>query len=979
MYDSEALDGVFVSPASDGAIDEALVRDRLDAADLSLHRVGAALYVVKPREPGPAAKIIAPDTGAQPMDAVYVTAQRLADAARPLAARQVVVDREALDQLGASTTEEAVFQLPQTLASLTSNNTALFGATAGVNFTDLRGFGSIRTQTLINGRPATQTLGGGGDVIGFDMNAVAEPFLKRIEVETGPAGARRGAPGVAGSLNFVLRTDETGFDAGAQVGVTERGDAEEIALYALGGRAFADGAGVFSAGASLTRIEGLIGADRPETATPFGFALNGLASNDPDAVLTSGFGGSLATPTGAVTGVLLADGDVAPPPGGRLIPQADGSFEFFEGRRDQLYNWSAELSTILPIDRGQAFASARYALSPRVEASALLRAGLSATDSTLAPAPATFFRGGDPQFGDAAVIDLSNPTVPAAIRDAVEAAYGGAAQALVFDHRYAEAGPRRQEIDRLYLDALLELDVDLGAGAALDMYYRYGRSRTRARGLARIDRRRLAIALDPSQCAADTACAPADFFDPAGLSPETLGFIRGPDRTRRLTLNDHEVGLAARKDWDGDGALLGGVRTTIIGRRSRFDDADDAPGAGVLIGVAATTPGGASLTAVDFIGGGEARIAPGRAAIGEIALSTDVRVTASPSHDLAVNTEVGLEWTPAAGVTLFARRHMGARPPTIVELFGVGEVEFWLVDDPCADPGADGSAVVIANCQSDGPLGVGAANVAGFGLGRRAFFGNPDLGNERIRSNVFGAAWRGDGRVGGARLAYEVSAAWLDYNITDLIKAFENPLAACYQSADFSSAACAVNPVSGAAAIQRDPTTRRVVSYDNVLRNGGALDWRGLDLELRLSAEPTSGPVDRVWVSVLHTYTDRFRETALTGETTALQGLAAFPRGRTFAVVGAERGPWDIAAFVTRRGSVETERDGRPETQIPAFVYADVSATRAINRHLELQLNVQNITDRAPPLALDEGVGAVFPQFYDLRGRRYSLSARLQF
>ena len=60
---------------------------------------------------------------------------------------------------------------------------------------------------------------------------------------TGGASAAYGADALSGVVNFILRSDYEGFDIGAQYGVTQEGDGEELSVNGLFGADFSDGRG----------------------------------------------------------------------------------------------------------------------------------------------------------------------------------------------------------------------------------------------------------------------------------------------------------------------------------------------------------------------------------------------------------------------------------------------------------------------------------------------------------------------------------------------------------------------------------------------------------------------------------------------------------------------------------------------------------------------------------------------------------------
>lgn len=141
--------------------------------------------------------------------------------------------------------------LPQFRAS-TTPVTNFSGTASGSSPADLRGLGTTRTLTLLNGRRFT----GAGD-----LNTVPQGLISRVEVVTGGASAAWGSGAVGGVVNILLDTKLQGFTIGAQSGVSSRGDAFRYGVDATFGTSFADGRGHFMIGAQYFNDEGVLDRD----------------------------------------------------------------------------------------------------------------------------------------------------------------------------------------------------------------------------------------------------------------------------------------------------------------------------------------------------------------------------------------------------------------------------------------------------------------------------------------------------------------------------------------------------------------------------------------------------------------------------------------------------------------------------------------------------------------------------------------------
>lgn len=105
---------------------------------------------------------------------------------------------------------------------------------------NLRGLGSNRTLTLVNGRRHVSSLSGSAAV---DVNSIPTDLIESVDVLTGGASAIYGADGVSGVVNFRLKRNFEGVTAGGQIGISGEGDAGQRYGSVTVGRNFADGRG----------------------------------------------------------------------------------------------------------------------------------------------------------------------------------------------------------------------------------------------------------------------------------------------------------------------------------------------------------------------------------------------------------------------------------------------------------------------------------------------------------------------------------------------------------------------------------------------------------------------------------------------------------------------------------------------------------------------------------------------------------------
>ncbi len=201
------------------------------------------------------------------MEEVVVTGSRLQRADYTTAPQPIsVISAEDLSNSGSVDIGEVLNENPALLSSVTSTN-SLDGQAANVgrasnqggSALNLRGLGTGRTLTLVNGRRHVSGIEGTSSV---DVSTIPSALIERVEVLTGGASAVYGADAVTGVVNFVLRNDFEGAEIDFRPGISERGDAATGSLRALFGRNFAENRGNVSLALQHDYSDGLRAGDR---------------------------------------------------------------------------------------------------------------------------------------------------------------------------------------------------------------------------------------------------------------------------------------------------------------------------------------------------------------------------------------------------------------------------------------------------------------------------------------------------------------------------------------------------------------------------------------------------------------------------------------------------------------------------------------------------------------------------------------------
>ena len=153
--------------------------------------------------------VVAQDSSAdEDVEEVVITGTRLSDPNLSSVSGVVAVDAGDIAERGVVAVEELLADLPQ--ISLGQNITDSNGAN-GSSTISLRGIGSNRTLTLINGkRMAPGTINGQSAA---NINNIPVSLVSEVQVVTGGASSVYGSDAIGGVVNFILDDGFQGFKA----------------------------------------------------------------------------------------------------------------------------------------------------------------------------------------------------------------------------------------------------------------------------------------------------------------------------------------------------------------------------------------------------------------------------------------------------------------------------------------------------------------------------------------------------------------------------------------------------------------------------------------------------------------------------------------------------------------------------------------------------------------------------------------------
>jgi iron complex outermembrane receptor protein len=183
---------------------------------------------------GAQAQAIAPASGA--VEEILVTASRIQLSGFDAPTPTTVLGAEDIARNAQPNIFNVIAQLPSLQGSTGAavGNGGTSGGSNGLSSFNMRGLGTIRTLTLLDGQRVVPA-----NVTGVpDISMFPQLLVKRVDVVTGGASASYGSDAVAGVINFVTDTRFQGFKFNAQGGITNYNDGGNAMLQVAAGRSF---------------------------------------------------------------------------------------------------------------------------------------------------------------------------------------------------------------------------------------------------------------------------------------------------------------------------------------------------------------------------------------------------------------------------------------------------------------------------------------------------------------------------------------------------------------------------------------------------------------------------------------------------------------------------------------------------------------------------------------------------------------------
>ena len=887
------------------------------------------------------------------------------------------IDRSAILQDGTPTLSGFLNRSPQFSPAFdrTSNNPG-----SGRGEVDLRGLGSKRTLVMLNGR----RLGPAGSDGAVDVNVIPATLVENIEVLTGGASSVYGSDAVAGVVNVNLKRNYDGLEVSGGYDVTEEDDGDTWNLSVAGGFAFAEERGRVTAFIARTERDEIETSARDFSAFPLSedFATGSLD-----------FFGSPVSPSGwipipgVVDGVFAADG---------LTFRENGDARAFDFAEDS-YNYYGEfnyLQTALERDTAGLFSNFRFtdALNGYFD----VTWSNIETDTEIAPIPAFTF----------ATINLDNPFLTEQASQTLAANYDPEGSGFFvgpYGIRLSQNGPRTVSYDRESWHTSLGLEGRLSESWNWQASYTYTENTADiVRGnqilASRFDQ---SFLVDPAtgQCFdPSNGCVGGNYFGPGKLTPELLGFLRGPNLEDRETTDQYVFQVLLR----GDVTLYDNHTVSLaIGAEYREDSSeyrlDPAALDGDILASGAVTSGNKGDYDVSeaYLEMVVPLLSDYRFAQ-QLLLDLGGRYSDYSSTGSAPSWKAGLTWELGDGLLVRVMTQRAVRAPNIQELFASTTEEFsgdalfgFAASDPCSaseDPvGAGVDDICIAQGLAPEQVGVFEANLFYPTIVRRS--GNEDLEAEEADTLTAGFTWQ-PSAIEGFSLAFDYYSVEIDNAITTLQSS--DLLNNCFALGNPSSAFCQ--------AASRD-STGNVASINVAPLNAAELTSKGYDLQLeyRMDLPPFRNRDASISVSVVG---NRSTEYGFRADPAAAfldcEGFFGFPcdftstgsnpEYRVNTSISYQLGGFGATAIWRWIDSMENAGVYDEFFSTVEIVqnsgtqnYFDLNFFLDLGDRVSIQAGVNNLTDRDPPLlGFNSQQSNTNPNLYDVLGRRYHASIQVR-
>ncbi|MFT4045880.1 MAG: TonB-dependent receptor [Solimonas sp.] len=161
----------------------------------------------------------------EPMAEIVVTGSRLKHTVFDSPTPVMEVGREDVQEQGYIDLADALSDMPGVDQSNNLSTSQTDTQNNGLSIINLRGLGSNRTLTLIDGR---RTVSNAGNKNAVSLSSLPRYFIDHVEITTGGASAVYGSDAIAGVVNIITEDKLDGVQARVTGGTTEAGGGDSV-------------------------------------------------------------------------------------------------------------------------------------------------------------------------------------------------------------------------------------------------------------------------------------------------------------------------------------------------------------------------------------------------------------------------------------------------------------------------------------------------------------------------------------------------------------------------------------------------------------------------------------------------------------------------------------------------------------------------------------------------------------------------------
>ncbi|MFA9200831.1 MAG: TonB-dependent receptor domain-containing protein [Cypionkella sp.] len=956
-------------------------------------------------------------TEGQDEDVIIVTGSLIQNPNLERSAPVNVTTEGEIELKQATNAENLLREVPGVVPNIGGNTNNGNNGTARV---DLRGLGSNRNLVMLNSTRIVPS-----DTFGaVDLNNIPVALIERVDVLTGGASTIYGADAVTGVVNFITKQDFAGMDLQLTNEITERGDGNRVRADLVLGANFDDGRG------NAVLSVGYMQAD------PIYFGQRDLGQCVVNS-LTGFCGGDSPTATPTSFGFANVAGNLQVSPGGNsLVPQYSlfnfNPFNIYQVPYERFNSYGEAHYEVS--DRVTVYGRGLFSKNT---VSTIIAASGVFGESLTVPGNNPFLPAGiRDQLCTINGIALgtacnTNPAIPLGVvyRRSVE--LGPRISEYVSNVFDLKAGVT------VNLFGNVDFDIYGAYGESERDETRKGYvARSRLQQALNANN-------TTTCTVTTNGCVPLNLFgQPGSITPEQAAFIGGVTSTVTQASSLSQVHAQIGGDvgytlpWASEPVAFAiGAEQRKYFAAQRPDNLASVPGE--LGGAGgAVVPFEGRYRARDAFAELVLPIASDRPFFNELTLEAGVRrswydvdAPGDPSFS-ATTWKVGGTFSPVPAVTFRANYTKAVRAPNIFELFRPQSTQLTnLATDPCAGAAPTTNATLRAVCLAQGApaASIGSIQDPAAGQANVTVRGSTALQPETAKTFTVGVLLQPETYLSG----FTMSLDYYRINVTDAINA---PLpgdliAACFGSL---SAASATDP--DCTSIRRNPATGRLSGSPATtpglfapLSNAGRLFTDGFDLVANYRTDLGFADLD---LNFSGNYTRRsFFDASQASAANRFPDCPGIYSANCGIAIGGlqPKFSWsqrttlgfdgvDVSLLWRHIGEFEYEFANNPGigqpnpgnlprslfrgaitgtgpfvgqqvdlNRIKAYDYFDLSARFKVLENLTLTTTVFNLFDKEAPLlggqagTTSANSGNTYPSTYDVIGRRYSVTARLQF